>query len=116
MTDEIGKFFNIWDKISSDPSVPESVVKYLTTEWLPVLHRWSMIGRKDRSIFEKGNTNMLIEAYVVHILSKKIKLTNLRYHHVLKTHCLGGKRNRCIDYIVQALVFDFLPEFQIRHS
>jgi len=116
MTDEIGKFFNIWDKILSDPSVPESVVKYLTTEWLPVLHRWSMIGRKDRSIFEEGNTNMLIEAYVVHILSEKIKLTNLRYHHVLKTHCLGSKHNRCIDYIVQALVFDFLPEFQIQHS
>jgi len=116
MTDEIGKFFNIWDKISSDPSVPESVVKYLTTEWLPVLHRWSMIGRKDRSIFEEGNTNMLIEAYVVHILSKKIKLTNLRYHHVLKTHCLGSKHNWHVNYIVQALVFDFLPEFQIQHS
>jgi len=39
MTDDIAKFFNIWDEISSDPSVPESIVKYLTTEWLPVLQR-----------------------------------------------------------------------------
>jgi len=45
-TDDIGQFYNIWDKISSDPLVPESVVKYLKTKWLPVLHRWSMIGRK----------------------------------------------------------------------
>ena len=66
MTDNIAKFFNIWDKILSDPSVPESVVKYLTTEWLPVLQRWSMIGRKHWSIFEEGKTNMLIEAYVVY--------------------------------------------------
>ena len=69
-TDDIGQFYNIWDEISSDPLVPESVVKYLKTKWLPVLHRWSMIGRKHRSIFEEGNTNMLIEAYVVYILSE----------------------------------------------
>ena len=45
-TDDIGQFYNIWDEISSDPLVPESIVKYLKTKWLPVLHRWSMIGRK----------------------------------------------------------------------
>ena len=66
MTDNIAKFFNIWDKISSNPSVPESIVKYLTVEWLPVLQRWSIIGRKHQSIFEEGNTNMLIKAYVVY--------------------------------------------------
>ena len=64
ITEDTAMFFNIWDEISSDPSVPESVVKYLQTEWLPVLHMWSRISRKDRSIFEEGNTNMLIEAYV----------------------------------------------------
>jgi len=115
-TEDIATFYNIWDEISNDPLVPESVVKYLSTEWLPVLHRWSMIGRKHRSIFEEGNTNMLVEAYVVYLLSKKIKLINLRYHHVLKTHCLGGKRNRRVDYIIQALVLDFLPEIQTRLS
>jgi len=96
--------------------VPESVVKYLKTEWLPVLHRWSMIGRKHQSIFEEGNTNMLVIAYVVYLLSEVIKLTNLRYHHVLKTHCLGGKCNWCVDYIIQALVIDYLPELQNQHS
>jgi len=115
-TEDIAKFYNIWDEISNDSLVPESVVKYLKTEWLPVLHRWSMIGRKHQSIFEEGNTNMLVEAYVVYLLSEVIKLTNLRYHHILKTHCLGRKHNRCIDYIIQALVIDYLPELQNRHS
>jgi len=115
-TEDIAKFFTIWEDISSDPSVPESVVKYLKAEWLPVLHRWSMIGRKNRSIYEEGNTNMLIEAYVVYYLSEIIKLINSRYHHVLKTHCLGGKRNRRVDYVIQALVVDFLPEIKSRHG
>jgi len=115
-TEDIATFYNIWDEISNDPLVPESVVKYLSTEWLPVLHRWSMIGRKHQSIFEEGNTNMLVKAYVVYLLSKKIKLINLRYHHVLKTHCLGSKRNRHVDYIIQALVLDFLPEIQTQLS
>ena len=65
ITEDTAMFFNIWDEISSDPLVPQSVVKYLRTEWLPVLHMWSRISRKDRSIFEEGNTNMLIEAYVL---------------------------------------------------
>jgi MULE transposase domain len=64
ITEETAVFYNIWDEISSDPSVPQSMIKYLATEWLPVLHMWSRISRKDRSIFEEGNTNMLIEAYV----------------------------------------------------
>ena len=62
MEDDLAKFFKIWDKISSDPSVPRSVVEYLSTEWLPVQHMWSQVSRKSRSIFEEGNTNMLIEA------------------------------------------------------
>jgi len=59
---------------------------------------------------------MLVEAYVVYLLSKKIKLINLRYHHVLKTHCLGSKCNWHVDYIIQALVLDFLPEIQTQLS
>jgi len=115
-TEDIAKFFTIWEDISSNPSVPESVVKYLKAEWLPVLHRWSMIGRKNQSIYEEGNTNMLIEAYVVYYLSEIIKLINSRYHHVLKTHCLGRKRNRRVDYVIQALVVDFLPEIKTWHG
>ena len=63
-TEDVAEFLKIWDKISSDPSVPQSVVKYLATEWLQVLHMWSKVARKNRSIYEEGNTNMLIELYV----------------------------------------------------
>ena len=48
----------------TDPSVPESLVKYLRKHWLPVVFMWSKILRRDRSIYEEGDTNMLIEAYV----------------------------------------------------
>ena len=34
----------------------------------------------------------------------------------MKSHCLGGKRNRRIDYIIQALVFDFLSDIENRHK
>ena len=65
ITDDLAVFLNIWDEISTDPSVPKSVVEYLATEWLQVLHMWSRTARKNRTIFEEGNTNMLIEAYVI---------------------------------------------------
>ena len=67
ITEDLAMFFNIWDKISSNCSAPKSVVKYLETEWLPVLYMWSGTARRNRSIFEEGNTNMLIEAYVVYL-------------------------------------------------
>ena len=35
---------------------------------------------------------------------------------MLKTHCLGRKRNRHINYIIQALVIDFLPELENLHD
>ena len=35
---------------------------------------------------------------------------------MLKTHCLSGKRNRRINYIIQALVIDFLPELENLHD
>jgi len=65
ITEDPAVFLNIWDEISNDPSAPQSVVNYLQTEWLPVLHMWSGTARRERSIFEEGNTNMLVEAYVV---------------------------------------------------
>ena len=67
ITEDPVMFFNIWDKISSDLSAPQSVVKYLQTEWLPVLHMWSGTARRDQSILEEGNTNMLVEVYVVYL-------------------------------------------------
>jgi len=68
--EDLAKFFQIWDEISSDPLVPQSVVEYLATEWLQVSHRWSKVARRNHSIFEEGNTNMLIEAYVFYLLER----------------------------------------------
>jgi len=70
ITDDLAMFYNLWDEISSDPSAPQSVIKYLQTEWLPVLHMWSGTERRNRSIFEEGNTNMLIESYVFYFLPR----------------------------------------------
>jgi hypothetical protein len=61
-TEDLAEFTRLWEEISNDPSVPESVVRYLAVDWLPVLHMWSKVVRKNRSIFEEGDTNMLIEA------------------------------------------------------
>ena len=36
------------------------------------------------------------------------------YHHVLKTHWLGGKRNRRADHLVHTLVLDLLPDYKVR--
>jgi hypothetical protein len=32
--------------------------------WISDKEKWSLVYRKNRSIFEKGKTNMLIEVYV----------------------------------------------------
>ena len=69
-TEDVAGFLKIWDEISSDPSVPQSVMKYLATEWLQVLHMWSKVARKNRSIYEEGNTNMLIKSYVPCLLTR----------------------------------------------
>jgi hypothetical protein len=61
-TDDLAEFFRLCDEISSDPSVPQSFVKYLNVEWIPISHLWSRCARKNASIFEEGDTNMLLEA------------------------------------------------------
>jgi len=69
-TDDLATFLTIWDEISTDPSVPQSFVDYLTTNWLPEAFMWSKTVRKGRSIFEEGDTNMLIERYVDDLYQK----------------------------------------------
>ena len=64
-TNEI-EFAKLWVKISGDPSAPQSFIAYLKAQWLPVTPKWSRVLRKGRSIYEEGDTNMLIEAYVFH--------------------------------------------------
>jgi hypothetical protein len=63
---ESGVFAKLWVEISNDPSVPQSFVQYMRSEWLPEAKMWSLVMRKNRSILEEGDTNMLLEAYVFH--------------------------------------------------
>ena len=63
---EPADFARLWVEISNDPSVPLSFVQYMRSEWLPEAKMWSLVMRKNRSIFEEGDTNMLLEAYVFH--------------------------------------------------
>src|SRR5216684_4641090 len=58
--------FNIyWKQIQGDPDVPKSVAEYITWEWLPHMEMWSMMSCQNHTIFEEGDTNMLLEAYVM---------------------------------------------------
>jgi len=60
-TSDLGEFFAIWDKISSNLAFPQSFVDYFTTKWIPVVHMWSPVTRKSRVIYQEGDTNMLLE-------------------------------------------------------
>ncbi len=64
-TSDPAKFSRIWGDISTDPQVPQSVVQYFKTKWMPVSEMWSKVSRQNQHIFEEGDTNMLIEAYVI---------------------------------------------------
>lgn len=64
-TSEPAVFARLWDQIARDTSVPQSFVRYMDTEWIPYTEMWSLVSRKDRSIFLEGDTNMLLEAYVL---------------------------------------------------
>jgi len=61
-TDNQGIFDSLWQEICTDPSVPQSVVKYLNDGWMNRTNMWSKVHRKNRTIFQEGDTNMLIEA------------------------------------------------------
>jgi hypothetical protein len=43
---------------------PQSFVEYLEVNWLNEVNLWSAVYRKDRTVFELSDTNMLVEAYV----------------------------------------------------
>ena len=57
------KEFNAcWSQIQGDTSVPKSVADYIAREWLPHKEMWSAMSRQNRTIFEEGDTNMLLES------------------------------------------------------
>jgi hypothetical protein len=55
------EFESWWEDIRNDDSVPKSVAQYLAREWLPVKEMWSAVYQQNWSIFEEGDTNMLLE-------------------------------------------------------
>ena len=65
-TSQSADFVKLWVEISNDPSVPQSFVQYMRTEWIPEAKLWAMVMWKNRSILKEGDTNMLLEAYVFH--------------------------------------------------
>ena len=61
-TNEEGEFDAWWDQMQSDMSNPDTVIGYLAWDWVPCKDMWSAIYRRNRMIFEEGDTNMLLES------------------------------------------------------
>ncbi|KAJ7119339.1 hypothetical protein C8R43DRAFT_901044, partial [Mycena crocata] len=96
MTDQ-DEFDRCWIEIQN--IAPPSVVDYLITYWMKVVKLLSAVFRKDRHIFELGDTNMLVESC----------------HHLLKGTLLEGKRNRRLDHLIHVLYDVAIPHFVAHH-
>jgi len=64
MTDD-NEFNASWTQIQGDTKVPKSVAEYIAHDWLPHKEMWSAMSHQNRTIFEEGDTNMLLESYVI---------------------------------------------------
>jgi MULE transposase domain len=64
-TENSDKFDQIWAEISADPTILQSFMDYLDKDWMAKDHIWSLSKQTECSLLEEGNTNMLIEAYVI---------------------------------------------------
>ena len=60
---EEDEFEACWQKILS--LAPDSVIEYLKAYWLPVKPWWSAVYLKNPMVFKEGNTNMLVEVYMI---------------------------------------------------
>jgi hypothetical protein len=54
-----------WTQIQGDTKVPKSMAEYIAWEWLSHKEMWSATLRKNHTIFEEGDTNLLLEVYVI---------------------------------------------------
>jgi hypothetical protein len=61
-TSDQSRFDTLWEWFQTDPSVPRSLVDYLKINWMTIVPLWSGTMRKERTIFQEGDTNMLIES------------------------------------------------------
>ena len=61
-TSDQARFDLLWEWFQSNPSVPQTLVDYLKLNWMTIMPLWSGTMRKERTIFQEGDTNMLIES------------------------------------------------------
>ena len=61
-TTDQNKFDSLWQELQSDTSAPQSIVDYLKDQWMSIVPLWSGTFRKKWTIFQEGDTNMLIES------------------------------------------------------
>ena len=61
--EEKAEFEAMWKKIQD--IAPSSVVEYLNQYYIPTQAHWSAVYRQGRKLLMEGDTNMLLEAYVV---------------------------------------------------
>lgn len=61
-TSDQSEFDSIWEWLQTDSSVPQSLVDYLETNWMDIVPLWSGTLRQQRTIYQDGDTNMLIES------------------------------------------------------
>ncbi len=61
-TSDQSRFDSVWEWIQTDPSVPQSFTDYLKVNWMGIVPLWAGTSRQNRTIFQEGNTNMLIES------------------------------------------------------
>jgi hypothetical protein len=54
-------FDSLWEWIRTDPSVPQSFADYLQNNWMGIVPLWAGISRQNQTIYQEGDTNMLIE-------------------------------------------------------
>ena len=61
-TPDRSQFDSWWEEMQADPAAPQSFIDYLRVNWMPIVSLWSGSARQNRTIFQEGDTNMLIEA------------------------------------------------------
>ena len=59
------QFNTCWTQIQENTEFSKSIADYITQEWLSHKEMWSTVSCQNCSIFEEGDTNMLLEAYVI---------------------------------------------------
>jgi len=96
--EDTDEFWEYWKKIKV--VTPPSLIEYFESYRLGDNTKlWSAIWRKDRTVFQECDTNMLVEAW----------------HHLLKGTFMEGKRNRRLDHLIHILVDRAIPYFIQRH-